>query len=264
MHDPTPSSNKQATFFHQTFLPSSSQKLKSFPIFPNTHRQHTNMNLLQQAARLNNEGLACFRSGYKQRGVETLTKSIKVVKQQLLLSSADIAAKSHSSYSSHMSTVPLPLHERRHSSCIFNHAFQIPDTETTTNVGDIRVYASAVIFNLALAHQLHGERLCLEKARTLYKMSLRLLESSPHMTNASLSLVIQLACINNLSQLLMDVDIEDHNNLAVNAVGRVSSYVSMIESSGSRNMDISLADPLIEGLLTNVMLLTPVSAAPAA
>ena len=84
------------------------------------------------------------------------------------------------------------------------------------------------------------------------------------MTNASLSLVIQLACINNLSQLLMDVDIEDHNNLAVNAVGRVSSYVSMIESSGSRNMDISLADPLIEGLLTNVMLLTPVSAAPAA
>ena len=254
---------------------SKTQKLgltkRTLTIYHKTNRKHKNislyhrMSLFQQAARLNNKGIAALISGHHQLGVETLGQSIKVLKR-LLIAPNMVTTDWQSSSSNDISAVSLPMHQACRDSSIFNQAFEIPEDEEKTTLRDIRVYASAVTFNSALAHQLRGDRRCLEKAETLYQMSIKLLECNSYQQDSCTSLVLQLASVNNLSLVHLDLsgDMYQCNNMATEAVRQVHGFVSMVRSNGSDGGGIFLEDPLIQDLLMNVLLLKAPQVAPAA
>jgi len=202
-------------------------------------------------------------------GVETLAQSIKVLKRLLVAPTIRRTIDAPQSNSSnYISTIQLPIHQQHGGSCVFNQAFQIPEMEEVTTLRDVRINAAAVTFNLALAHQLqvHGRRCALEKAESLYQMSLKLLDMQSNQQDSCTSLIVQLASINNLSQIHLDVsgDTFHCNMMATKAVRQVRSFVSMVQSPNGTNGGLSFDDPNVQELLMNVLLLKSPQVAPAA
>ena len=247
------------------------------------------MSLLQQAADLNNQGITSLLSGNYQTGIEALSDSIKMMKRQLASpSSKSEELESTSMTSNSISTVELTTtnaHAHAHantnanegsSTSTFNQMFRIPHTEDdVAATQDMRVYAGAVIFNLALAYHTQPQQQqqpgkSVEKAQKLYQMILKLLDpyQSGHEYGYA-GLMIQLACINNLSQLYSDadrsVDTIDIDDVATELVRKLRSIVSSVDAAANNDHEMMFfEDTKLQGLLINVLMLKAPQVAAAA
>ena len=232
------------------------------------------MGLFQLAARLNNEGITALLAGNYETGVQAMLKSIEVIKQLIITSSADVQTESQLSSSDNIFIVEIPMKEGRRDTYTFNKAFELPESEEKTNLRDISTYGATVTFNSALAYQLLGDRASLAKAESLYQMALKLLEWQSFHPNICMGLIVKLAAINNLSQVHLDTKGDTYHCtvMATEAVQQVRSFVSMDRSCvGSDhgfcfedNHEVFFEDPQVQGLLMNVLLLDTPHVAPAA
>jgi hypothetical protein len=211
------------------------------------------MSLFQQAANLNNKGINFLLEGDERSAIQTMALSIKLMKAALLDEFVQQVAPHTSRIQDTRSII---IHSMESSDTIvFNQVVYIPETVTETpSEFDMNIYTSAVIFNLALAHQAVGSQACLNKAEKLYGMVLKLLDDS--MLNSHIALIVNLGCINNLSQIRYSNG--DYEN-AQEGLSHVSYF--MQKSSTNQAM---FEEPEVLGLLMNVLLLKAPSVASAA
>lgn len=204
------------------------------------------MSLFQEAAQLNNQGVIALIEGDDAFAIEAMTKSIKMMKQELAKPSSESCdAKPTSACEPELRTVEIPdmeCSDDQHE--IFNQAIHIPCDGDESEI-DIHVYSSAVIFNLALAHHrqgLQGVAASQQKALKLYSMVLKVLDDS--LFEFRTAVMVKLATVNNLSQIqFANGDYEE----AKEGLNHLAGFLRI--ASG----DI-LAEPQVQGLLMNVLM----------
>ena len=212
------------------------------------------MSLFQQAAQLNNEGIAFLVNGNQKAAIGSMSQAIKLLKAEL--SQTDPSTLKYDSsavYSQGTQTVEITCMESS-DTIVFNQAIQIPAHDNELTQFDLNIHTCAVIFNLALAHHFEGDAVCLAKAEKLYGMVLKLLNGSA--LNVHTALVAKLACINNLSQIRYSRG--DYKN-AQEGLSQVSGFIRQ-----SLSNQAVLEEPDIQGLLMNALLLRAPKVAAAA
>jgi hypothetical protein len=210
------------------------------------------MSLFEQAVQLNNAGVAALLQGEEETAINAMSKSIKMMKQELTKSSAGShTSKLRSDQDSH--TVELPGMDA--DTIVFNQAIRIPTDGPQDDI-NIHVCSAAVIFNLALAHHHKasktGEVAYLAKAEKLYAMVLRVADDASSRT----AVLAKLASISNLSQIRFA---KGEYEQAQEAVNQLSSL--MRRRGASRAL---LEEPQVQGMLMNALLLKAPIVAPAA
>jgi hypothetical protein len=208
------------------------------------------MSLFQQAAQLNNQGINALIHGDQALAIRLTTNAIKLLKAALF--EADDAVTSSRTHEAH--TIMIPSVESS-DTVVFNQMVQLPVTNEAVSELDLNLYTSAVIFNLALAHQYLPSSTGITKAEKLYGMVLQLLDDNSWLA-VRLALVIKLGCINNLSQIRYSRG--DYQNASEGL-----SFVSIVLRETSTGQAY-FEEPEIQGLLMNVLLLRAPSAASAA
>ena len=215
------------------------------------------MSLFQEAAQLNNRGVVALIEGDDKFAIEAMTKSIKMIKQELAKPSAGLTdfKASSSEEGPELRTVEIPdmaSSDEQHE--VFNHAIHIPYNGDESEL-DFHVYSAAVIFNLALAHHrmgINGDKACHEKSLKLYKMVLKVLDDT--LISFRTAVTVKLATINNLAQIqYAQGDFDD----AREGLSHLAGFLRIA------NGDV-LAEPQVQGLLMNVLMLRAPKVAPAA
>lgn len=200
---------------------------------------------LAQAADLNNEGAtALFRLDIRT-AINLLAKSMQFMQGAKILQSSSEISKS--SFQMHACRVGhLFFREISDTAAsdtpIFNQVIFIPKTEVgiTSSIG-------AVIFNLALAYQILGCKVDASftaKAITFYEMVLKVLEREIEEVGQS-SIVIWLACINNLSQIRISNGDYKHNE----GMNQLSNNLLRTASSAD------LEKPVVKRLLMSALMM---------
>ena len=217
------------------------------------------MDLFAEAARLNNEGINALVEGDDKTAIDVLTRSIKLMKQELSKPGTSLKDFKPSNLDNDCtnSTIEVPGFHGAQESFIFSGAITIPETGEHDEQ-DIHVYSAVVIFNLALAH--HRQALALSckstymtKAEKLYGMVLKLLDDCVNRA----AVIVKLASINNLAQIRFDSGDYEH---ARHSLEHISSFM---RSSAAANHAM-FEEPEIQSLLMNVLLLKAPKVAPAA
>jgi hypothetical protein len=208
------------------------------------------MSLFQQAAQLNNQGINALIQGDLVSAIQSMTNAIKLMKAALF-DAGDCSVTSSQAHQAHTIIIPSMNYSE---TIVFNQLVQIPITDSVSEL-DMNIYISAVLFNLALAHQYLGSSVGINKAEKLYGMVLQLLDNTP-LFAMRLALVVRLGRINNLSQIRYSKG--DYHN-AHEGLRLVTTFLR--ESSTGQAL---FEDPEIQGLLMNVLLLNAPSAASAA
>jgi hypothetical protein len=208
------------------------------------------MPLFEQAAQLNNAGVTALLEGDQDTAITFMTKSIKMMKQELTKSSL---AGSHKSKHSDQEAHTVELHDMDTETIVFNQAIRI-QTDGPEDEIEINVCSAAVIFNLALAHHHKssstGEVAYLSKAEKLYSMVLRVLNDGASRT----ANLVKLASINNMFQIrFANGDYEQ----ASEGLSHVISFMRYANYS-------EFEEPKVQGLLMNLLLLKAPRVAPAA
>jgi sulfur transfer complex TusBCD TusB component (DsrH family) len=208
------------------------------------------MSLFQKAAHLNNDGVAALLKGDQSYAIESMAKAIQLMKTEFDQQARSAAGVQHSAVAriEITSTVEIPSTMESSDTIVFNQAIRLPADAHSLSEFDIKIYLSAVIFNLALAHHFKasGNAVCTTKAEKLYCMALKLLDDNA--LNVHTGLVVKLACINNLSQIRYSRG--DYKN-AREGVNQVSSFMRRQQSSNQAMFE----EPEIQGLLMNMLLL---------
>jgi hypothetical protein len=220
------------------------------------------MDIFAQAARLNNQGVTALLEGDNKAAVAALTRSIKIMKQELSkpTENVDLTKSAHcSSDDCEHSTVELPGFQGGQDSYIFADAIKIPEHAGDQTVIDIQIYSAAVIFNLALAVHREGNTIDnaspMAKAQKLYSMVLKVLNNQ-YMNNR-VAIVVKLAAINNLSQIRFDCG---EYELAREGLDHLSTFMRTSDSTNNAMLE----EPEMQGLLMNVLLMKAPVIAPAA
>ena len=134
------------------------------------------MSLLKEAVRLNNEGVQGLLYGKYLDSIELFFNAVKALQAELdatdteqpspsidLVPSSRQSCRSRNFKTFFLSPAYLPMvpetpsaKDWKDDTFIFSQAFEIPDVKTTEGIspGDISIYSSQVLFNLALAHHL--------------------------------------------------------------------------------------------------------------
>ena len=248
--------------------------------------------LFQKATNLNNEAINALIEGDCDSAINSMANAIQLMKTQLSSyetpqssssSSEDLHcdhdaddAPSCSSSSSQEDidsccTVEIPVMDSSDTTIMFNQAVRLPANDgdaasSLPNEFEMNIYISAVVFNLALAHQFKAstknngsgeEALCLLKAETLYSLVLKLLKDCSYL-NVHIALIVKLASINNLSQI----------QYSKGEYGKVREGLSQIsiflQTCSSPNAQALLEEPQVQGLLMNVLFLKTPTVARAA
>lgn len=205
------------------------------------------MSLFQQAAELNNQGVIGLIEGHNSSAIDSMTKSIKLMKQELAKCTSDISSclKSTSPARTELSTVEIPDMESSDDNHeVFNQAIHIPSTGDESDL-DIHVYSAAVIFNLALAHHrlgMQGDDVYQQKALKLYTMVLKVLDDS--LIEFRAAIMIKLATINNLTQIRFTKGDYDQ---AREGLDHLAGFLRIANGE-------VLAEPQVAGLLMNVLM----------
>ena len=226
------------------------------------------MTPFQQAVKFNNEAVTALLEGNYSTAVESLTNSIKAMKQQLSNAAKPTQTDKTDSLSfssRNLSIVELPVPEDQQDSFLFNNVFVIPDTDNDElPAADINMYTAAVVFNMALAH--HRQRnQPLKKTEKLYQMTLKVLGHQsyhPNSCSCYMSLVIQLASINNLSQLHSNT--HGMEDMAMEVVQKLCNVVSLVGTVDNDNHGMFFDDRYLQELLVNVLFLKAPEVAAAA
>jgi hypothetical protein len=228
------------------------------------------MDIIQQAITLNNDAVQALVDGDDARAVESLTRAIKIFKEELskpppvsLPEDSSFFVADKSSSSSTTFTVQLPELHQEQQSFIFNQALKLPEQSVNGETGpaasdsDLHIYTATVIFNFALAHHRKGmssgQDALLLKSEKLYSMVLKVLSDDDHNTSR-IAILVKLASVNNLAQRCFE---SGNFEQARQGLGHLSSTF--------RTKSLSfLQEENIKELLLNVLLLKPPKVAPAA
>lgn len=202
------------------------------------------MSLFEQAAQLNNQGVIALIEGDDTSAIESMTKSIKLMKQELAKPTNTLDAKVATT-GPELKTVEIPdMESSDENQEIFNQAIHIPCTGNESDL-DIHVYSAAVIFNLALAHHrvgMQGNEAYQQKALKLYTMVLRVLDDS--LIEFRAAVMVKLATINNLTQIrFAKGDYEE----AREGMEHLAGFLRIVNGE-------VLAEPHVAGLLMNVLM----------
>ncbi len=205
------------------------------------------MSLFEQAAQLNNQGVIALIEGDDSFAIESMTKSIKMMKQELAKPTMASDIKSTTATEGpELKTVEIPdMESSDENHEIFNQAIHIPVNGDESDL-DIHVYSAAVIFNLALAHHRLGMQVGNEayqqKALKLYTMVLRVLDDS--LIEFRTAIMVKLATINNLTQIrFAKGDYEE----AREGLDHLAGFLRVANGE-------VLAEPQVAGLLMNVLM----------
>jgi hypothetical protein len=212
------------------------------------------MSLFEQATQLNNEGVAALLEGESQAAIDAMSKSIKLMKQELSKPSEDRISHCSTAASEHeFRSVEIPETDSSET-IVFNQAIIIPSDGEQSDI-DIHVCSATVIFNLALAHHLQaskGDNACMAKAEKFYAMVPKLVvDGACYMR---IAVVVKLASINNLSQIRYAKGDYEH---ARDGLDQLSSFLR-------RTNQALFEEPQVQGLLMHALLLKPPKVAPAA
>lgn len=209
--------------------------------------------VFEEATCLNNFGVAALVDGAERKAIEAFTTSIKVMKQVLKPGTDIKTLKSNGSRVQQLNTVEIP-DVCSSETFFFREAIEIPFEGEETPL-DIYVYSAAVIFNLALAHQVHaakGNLTFLSKAERLYKTILKLIGNDiGHMRAA---VMLKLASINNMSYIRFE------NGNFKEAREGLSQLNQLMKNADQKVFE----EPEVQGLLMSVLLLKDPKVAPAA
>lgn len=213
------------------------------------------MSIFEQAAKLNNRGIISLIEGRDSHAIDTMTESIKLMKQELRKDGAQMKdfKAALSGQCSDLSTVEIPDMDTDDQYAAFNHAIHI-SYESSEPRFDIQMYSAAVIFNLALAHHrlvMQGDKSLVEKTVKLYSLVLKLLENWECHKGIA---IIKLAAINNLAQMRFANGEYEH---AREGLDHLSAFMRKANNA-------LLDEPEVQGLLMNVLLLKAPKVAPAA
>jgi hypothetical protein len=214
----------------------------------------------QQAARLNNEGVTALVEGDEHQAIESLMKTVKMMKQLLSkpgttiqLLKSDDSDDGNSSCFIDFTTVEVP-DKSSGESFFFRQAIKMPCDVDGDSPLDIYIYSAAVIFNLALAHhvQAHRSKSCMIKAEKLYATIMKLLDD--RVGNVQPAVVLKLACINNMSYIRYE-----HGNFdqAWEGLSELSALLKKTDK-------VLLEGTKMQRLLMSVLLLKDPHVAPAA
>jgi hypothetical protein len=204
------------------------------------------MSLYEQAARLNNEGVAALLGGDIKTAINVMSKSIKLMKQALSSSPAGDNKSINSTTGSEQRVRSVEIPDTDTSETIvFNQAIIIPSDAEQDEI-DITAYTAAVLFNLALAHHVKASRVgasCMLKAEKLYSLVLKFVDDDAA-CHTRIAVVVKLASINNLSQIHVANGNYKHEGL------------SQLSNLLRKTRNLALFDePEIQGLLMNALLL---------
>ena len=234
------------------------------------------MEFIRHAARLNNEAVSLLVSGHNQSALQSLVKSIAVLKR---VSRKLIQMPSSSVTFNEEVSLPIdspdrqvvaptlcihfassPLEQLDDRQCyIYDHALSLNlEQQEDTPINDVAQACCAVaIFNMALAHHrgcLLGDKKCLKRATMLYAMVVKLLRNNCSVTGTAG--IVKLASINNLAQLRFS---EGDFRQAREEMNHLSVLMQFTKSQ-----EFLMVDCDLRAILLNVMFLRPPEIAAAA
>jgi hypothetical protein len=259
--------------------------------------------VFEQAASLNNQGVAALCHNDEVTALTVLTNSIRLMKQELSKPGVDLSSSRSEGGPIELPTkmVELPNHSALHQQkqlpifaddddddqALFNHAISIPlstfkDPEQQPSDLEVHIYSAAVVFNLALSHQQLAARHKFDerrnahdslytvnrnKAEKLYTVILKLLQDAA-CSQVRTGVMVKLAAIHNLHWIRYQRGVREEDG-SPSLQQTLSRFVQ-----GIRQQDPFLArtflehDAQIQGLLMNVLWLKdqqgPPKVAPAA
>jgi hypothetical protein len=220
---------------------------------------------LRNALRLNNEGIMLLLENRDQEALVSFTESLTQVKRLFAASEEDDNTYGQTPMPMnaiiHHSTSVIPnLHD---VSCfIYNSAlvFSLLDSDCTpSDGGDLHVYTSVIILNIALAFHrrgLTGNSAFLLKAEKMYEMVGKVLGNSD--VDQGTALLVKIAAINNLSQLRHDQGDYAFSQQGFRYLG------SLINYAGEQLHCTKCEEHMLRGMLLNAFFVTAPDAAPAA
>lgn len=220
------------------------------------------MNSLDRIRVMNNEAASLLlKAGDEERAVKFWSKSLSLLKK-LLVEPSSGTQKNLSDDDGFFLAIggslpPLPTR----CSFVYTKVFNIVSRGTSDCCEfGIQLFIACVVFNVAVVHHHKGiqqdEPDFLNKAKSLYQVSLKLLKQVSAERLSATALLLKLVCLNNLSSLYFDE--ANHKES--------SSMIEVLLSalpSGEDDLDLFTAEEW-DGLLTNAMLVNPPTIAAAA
>jgi tetratricopeptide (TPR) repeat protein len=209
---------------------------------------------------LNNRAVSLLLAGDNQQAVVLLSKAFSYVRRELASarSSHKKFAQSSIEFLQHDS-FELPFFRDRQF-YIYNLAITLSTEQSPSVIGveQAPAFSSVIMFNLALTYHRVAlttrNKLCSDKAISLYQLVLRLLRSFDFLGTVG---VVKLASINNLAQLRYD---QGHFDLAEQGMAHLPAGLRRVAEVGKH----CLADTQLYGFLSSLFLLKAPDIAPAA
>jgi hypothetical protein len=224
--------------------------------------------LIQEAQRLNNEGVRLLLSGNReQQAVTCLKESLNMFKHLLAIASDDDSRTSSSPPSNMALNIQLLAHSlpnlQDYNSFIYCSllAFSVAEaSETLPTEETIQVYSAVVILNIALAYHrkgVSGNEASMARAEKMYDTVAKLLSGCEN--NEGYALVAKLAAMNNLSVLQ-----QSRSDYSLSQEG--FQYLGdLIDVAGDNLERSSLCSAqMYQGMLLNILCVAPSDTAPAA
>ena len=218
---------------------------------------------IKQASELNNRGIKLLVAGHSQDAMDTFQSALSGIKEIVSDESPtfdDEDASMSDTPTQHrlISESPLILQAlQTDQSFVYNKPLVIEEIEAVDDIDStLALLSAAILFNLALCcHQIGraGQEKALKRASVLYRMSLQLLQNCDA---NECTTVICLLALNNRAQI--HYELCDYSQS-----GHCLKQISKIMHD-DMNLHESLNASDLEGLLLNVMLQDPPSAARAA
>ena len=243
-----------------------------------------------RAAQLNAQGISALIQGNQASAINLITESVLFLKSALVEdmelgsdSEKDASRGDLRQYQSRTVLIPSGYIRESQDTMIsaFDHVFQIQERSMMSNRAtaesetELRIYSSAILFNLAFAHHYdnsgnsYQQLIWHQKAEKLYEMVLTLLEEEDYFyddTISHLALMVKLACLNNLSYLCYARGDYSYSPCQSHHVflNQVSMFLIDEEQMIQHNQASKEEIEVMQMLLTNVILLRPPTAARAA
>jgi hypothetical protein len=230
---------------------------------------------LEEAIRLNNEGVSFLITGKDCMATASFSKSLNAVKMLLQKKQQKIQDGHQASYSHQASSVcehfllhsttQLPCFQGNEDNYILQNAITLKAVNFSSGVDEttMNLYSACAIFNVALLHHrlgMTGNLTGLRKAEHMYRLSAKLLQQETKAgTSNGTALLVRLAALNNLSQIQFE---QGSFREARQGIQVLSFLVHSAQNWSSALFSIQEWNCL----LSNIMMLvnTPSNAAPAA
>ncbi|GKY95789.1 hypothetical protein MPSEU_000539600 [Mayamaea pseudoterrestris] len=216
---------------------------------------------IKRASELNNHGINLLVAGHSQEAMNTFQSALSGIKE--IVSDQDPSLHSDTSMSvaptqRFISESPLILHTlHTDQSFVYNRPLVIDEIVSIDDLDStLALLSAAILFNLALVcHQIgrEGQEKALKRASVLYRMSLQLLQNCEA---NECTTVICLLALNNRAQIHYELCDYSQSGHCLKQISKIMHDDVRLHES------LNAAD--LEGLLLNVMLQDPPSAARAA